>query len=216
MCTLADRVIVGNEYLKKYASQFSNDVVIIPSTVSLNEYKSKDLLKDRICIGWTGSFSTIKHFKTVIPALETIKKKYGQKVYFKVIGDPTCSFPDLNIRGVEWQSKTEVEDLSELDIGLMPLPDNEWTKGKCAMKGLQYMALEIPTIMSPVGVNSEIIQDRENGFLASTAEEWVKKLSLLIEDEELRKRVGKAGRKTVEADYSVEVNKEKWLRAFSF
>ncbi len=98
----------------------------------------------------------------------------------------------------------------------MPLPDNEWTKGKCAMKGLQYMALEIPTIMSPVGVNSEIIQDRENGFLASTAEEWVKKLSLLIEDEELRKRVGKAGRKTVEADYSVEVNKEKWLRAFSF
>lgn len=84
------------------------------------------------------------------------------------------------------------------------------------MKGLQYMALEIATIMSPVGVNSDIIRDGENGFLASTTEEWVEKLSQLIEDEDLRKKIGKAGKKTVEKDFSVDANKDKWLKAFKF
>ncbi|MEQ8629793.1 glycosyltransferase family 4 protein [Ekhidna sp.] len=216
ICRIADRVVVGNEYLKRYASQFNDDIQIIPSTIDLEKYQAKKISSDKVCIGWTGSFSTIKHFETVLPALEKIKKLFSEQVYFKVIGDPTYAFQPLDIKGVKWNSETEAEDLAELDIGLMPLPDNEWTKGKCAMKGLQYMALEIPTIMSPVGVNSDIIQDGENGFLASTTEEWVEKLSILIEDAELRKRMGRAGKKTVENYFSVEANKDKWLKAFQF
>ncbi|MEO1254168.1 MAG: glycosyltransferase family 4 protein, partial [Bacteroidota bacterium] len=217
ICKLADRVIVGNKYLADFASQYCNDVRIIPSTIDFDSYQEVHTKEnERVCIGWTGSFSTIKHFETVLPALEEVKQKFGERIYFKIIGDPTFSYEPLNIQGVEWKSETEVKDLSELDIGLMSLPDNEWTQGKCAMKGLQYMALEIPTIMSPVGVNSDIIEDGTNGFLASATEEWVEKLSLLIEDPKLRKKMGQAGKMTVEKDYSVEANKEKWLKAFRF
>ena len=216
ICSLVDRIIVGNEYLKAYASNLNQDVQIIPSTIDFEKYQRGNNSSKSTCIGWTGSFSTIKHFETITPALEIVKKKYGEQVYFKLIGDPTYSNSKLQITGQKWEASSEAEDLSELDIGLMPLPDNEWTKGKCAMKGLQYMALEISTIMSPVGVNSDIIKDGSNGFLASNTEEWVEKLSLLIEDDELRKKMGKAGKVTVKESFSVEANKEKWLDAFRF
>jgi len=94
------------------------------------------------------------------------------------------------------------------------LPDDEWTKGKCGLKGLQYMALAIPTIMSPVGVNTEIIQEGENGLLASTTEEWVAKISLLIESESLRKEIGNAGKLTVESKFSIHVNQSLYLKLF--
>lgn len=212
---LADHVIVGNQYLKQYALQFNTNIAIIPSTIDFGKYREiLPTKKERICIGWTGSFSTVKHFETIVPVLLKVKKKYDSQVYFKLIGDPSYRNKSLEIEGIRWNASSEAEDLAELDIGLMPLPDNEWTRGKCAMKGLQYMALEIPTIMSPVGVNADIIQDGENGFLASSTEEWVEKLSLLIEDPDLRRKIGKAGRKTVEKDFSVDANKGKWLQVF--
>lgn len=215
ICRLADQVIVGNAYLAKYASHYNQNVTIIPSTIDFSHYVYKEQeQKEKVCIGWTGSFSTVKHFNTIMPALEIIKEKYEEDVYFKLIGVPSFVNKKLGLKGIPWKSETESKDLSELDIGLMPLPDNEWTRGKCAMKGLQYMALEIPTIMSPIGVNADIIKDGENGFLASSTEEWVEKLSLLIENPTLRKKMGKAGRKTVEASYSVEANKDLWLKAF--
>ncbi len=216
ICSIADRVIVGNQYLRNFAKAYNEETSIIPSTIDFQKYVKNSNPHDSICIGWTGSFSTLKHFETVIPALEVINQKFENKVYFKIIGDLKFSHPSMNVKCVRWQSETEAHDLSEIDIGLMPLPDNEWTRGKCAMKGLQYMALEIPTIMSPVGVNSDIINDGENGFLAGTIEEWVEKISLLVEDKELRNKVGKAGKLTVVKEYSVEANKDKWLRAFQF
>ena len=114
----------------------------------------------------------------------------------------------FRLKFVEWKQSSEIEDLSQIDIGIMPLPDNEWAKGKCGFKGLQYMALEIPTIMSPVGVNTEIIQDRKNGFLASNKNEWISKLSALIESKELRESLGKNGRKTIEKKYSITNHKD--------
>ncbi len=215
ICTLADLVIVGNEYLAGYAGKYNRNVKIIPSTIDFSEYL-QDTRQDKgkVCIGWTGSFSTIKHFETILPSLALIKEKYGDNIYFKLIGDPHYLHEGLGIHGVPWNPSTEAEDLSELDIGIMPLPDNEWTKGKCGMKGLQYMALGIATIMSPVGVNKDIIKDGVNGFLAASHEEWVEKISLLIEDADLRKKIGKAGRETVKKDFSVEANKDKWLEAF--
>jgi len=110
-----------------------------------------------------------------------------------------------------WNKDTEIEDLSEIEIGIMPLPDNDWAKGKCGLKGLQYMALGIATIMSPAGVNNDIINNERNGFLASNEQEWFEKLSTLIENRELSKTIGQNGRQTVVDRYSVEANLSKYL-----
>lgn len=206
----ADLVIAGNTYLADYAKPFNKIVVIIPTTIDTSVYqKNESFNKDKICIGWIGSKTTIKHFEFAIPFLLEIKNKYAEKVYFKVIGDGSYHNEMLDIKGIIWKKETEIHELSELDIGIMPLPDDEWTKGKCGCKGLQYMALEIPAIMSPVGVNKEIISDGHNGFLADSKEEWVMKLSRLIDSEILRIHIGKNGCKTVKEKYSM--NSQKFL-----
>lgn len=210
----AHLVIAGNEYLASYARNYNPRVIIIPSTIDTDKYTTKEIVaKENIVIGWSGSFSTIAHFESAVEALQVLKNKYGSRLSFIVIGDPTYYNEPLSIKGVPWNAATEVEDLHRFDIGIMPLPDDEWTRGKCGMKGLQFMAAGIPTVMSPVGVNKEIIQDLENGFLAVTAEEWVEKLSLLIESAELRKKFSINGRKTVEEKYSVNANQGKYLEA---
>lgn len=213
---IADIVFAGNEYLRQYALKFNKNVVIVPTTIDTEEYQRVNIpdRKDAVCIGWSGSITTIQHFEFAIPALEIIHKKYGDRVRFQVIGDGNYSYEPLGIQGIPWKKDTELKDLSEIDIGLMPLPDDEWAKGKCGLKGLQYMALEIATIMSPVGVNTEIIQHGKNGYLASTTEEWVEVISKLIESEELRKKIGSAGRQTVVEKYSVEANKNLYLESF--
>jgi glycosyltransferase involved in cell wall biosynthesis len=213
---ISDLVIAGNAYLKNYAINFNKNVIVIPTTIDTDEYKRKEKVKsDKVVIGWSGSITTIQHFEYAINVLKILKRKYADKIEIKVIGDAHYANEELGIKGIGWNKKTEIDDLCLFDIGIMPLPDDEWAKGKCGLKGLQYMALEIPTVMSPVGVNSEIIQDGENGFLASAEKEWVEKLSLLIESAELREKLGKAGRKTIVEHYSVAANKHKYLQAFN-
>ncbi|MFC2086277.1 glycosyltransferase family 4 protein [Bacteroidota bacterium] len=213
---LSHMIFAGNQYLANYASQFSTNFKIIPTTIDTSYHKKNKLQKsDQICIGWTGTSTTLEYFNIILQALKEVYKNYHKKVYFKVIVDTDYVEPDLNLISAKWKLDTEIDDLSEIDIGIMPLPDDEWAKGKCGLKGLQYMALEIPTIMSPVGVNTEIIQDGINGFLASTDEEWTDKLSLLIDSLELRKKIGAAGRKTVLEKYSFESQKDNYLKYFS-
>jgi glycosyltransferase involved in cell wall biosynthesis len=212
---LAAMVFAGNQYLANYASQFNKNIKIIPTTIDTEEYKP--IYKNNngtVCIGWSGSITTIKHFEYAIPFLIVIKKKYGDKVYFKVIGDDDYINDELGIKGVAWKKEDEIKELSSINIGIMPLPDDEWAKGKCGLKGLQYMSLEIPTIMSPVGVNTEIIQDGVNGFLANTEEEWITKISKLIESSSLRAQLGKNGRKTVIDRYSFQSQKQYYLQYF--
>jgi glycosyltransferase involved in cell wall biosynthesis len=210
-------VFAGNEYLADYAKQYNMNVVIVPTTINTDEYLPNHNYQngDRICIGWSGSFSTIVHFMTCLEALKLIKEKYGDKVYFKVIGSEDYHNEELGIKGLPWRKETEIKDLQEINIGIMPLPDDEWSKGKCGLKGLQYMALGIPTVMCPVGVNRKIINDGENGFLASDANEWVDKLSMLIDSKELRQKLGQEGRKTVVSSFSVEANKNLYLKYFN-
>ena len=211
----ADLVFAGNNYLADFAKQFNKHVVIVPTTIDTEVYKPVvKMPKDKVCIGWSGSVTTIEHMETKMQALKAIKNKYGDKVYFKIIGDEKYYSEDLKTQGLPWKKETEVEEMTEFDIGLMPLPDTEWAKGKCGLKGLQYMALGIPTIMSPVGVNAEIITDHVNGLLAYTNEEWVDKLSLLIDSFDLRQLLGTAGRKTVEANFSVHANRKLYLHYF--
>lgn len=213
---LSDMIFAGNRYLADYAEKYNDDVHVIPTTIDTDYHKGDVNKRERnkFCIGWTGTNTTIQHFEYALPVLKRIKEKFKDKVYFKLIGETNYYNEQLKLKGVKWNVSSEIEDLQEIDIGIMPLPDDKWTKGKCGFKGLQYMALEIPTIMSPVGVNTEIITDGENGFLARTEDEWFDKLSLLIESKELRAQFGKAGRKTVIEKYAVDSNKEKYLACF--
>ncbi|MES2566244.1 MAG: glycosyltransferase family 4 protein [Bacteroidota bacterium] len=219
-------VIAGNSFLAAYAKQFNKNVIIIPTTIDTNFHQPKDIVLDsartdktrldnKIVIGWSGSISTIKHFELVIPALKEIQKKYPGKTEIHVVGQGSYSHPQIEIISKNWSAETEVDDLNYFDIGIMPLPDDEWVKGKCGLKGLSYMACGVATIMSNVGVNSEIITHGENGFLASTELEWVDYLSQLIENADLRHKMGKAGRETVVKNYSVNANKDKYLEVLN-
>lgn len=213
---MAKIVTVGNEYLANYARQYNKNVRIIPTTIDTQEYQAiphDDL--GYVTIGWSGSITTIQHFQQAVPALTRIKAKYGDKVRISVIGDGNFKMPELGIVGEPWRKATELSDISAMDIGIMPLPDTEWAKGKCGLKGLQYMAMSVATIMSPVGVNTDIIQHGENGMLASTDDQWFDCLCQLIEQPELRKKLGQNGRNTVLEKYSVEANKAKYLEVFA-
>lgn len=215
LISMADLVFAGNHYLAEFAHHYNDKVVIIPTTIDTDEYKPVPFRDAAtVCIGWSGSITTIRHFEMAVPVLKALKEKYGNRISYKVIGDGNYKNAELGISGIAWNKEKELEELAAIDIGIMPLPDDEWAKGKCGLKGLQYMALGIATVMSPVGVNTEIIQDGENGMLASSTEEWIAKLSLLIEDSQLRKKCAENGRKTVEEKYSVKSMQEVYLNHF--
>ncbi len=201
ICRISSHVMVGNPYLADYARQVNDKVTIIPTTIDTEKYqpiKARDT--SPLVIGWTGSYSTVQHLDTLRGAL----KKLGSLESFRlrVIGTPTYKIEGLETEAMLWRADTELEDLGAIDIGVMPLPDDNWSKGKCGLKALQFMALGIPTVCSPVGVNTDIIQDNENGLIAATEDEWVEKLSALLKSRELRQRLGSAGRKTVVERYS--------------
>jgi len=214
---LSNLVLAGNQYLANHSLQYNKNVAVIPSTIDLNYYQvppKAHTNTQTVTIGWSGSLTTIEHFKVILPVFKQLQQKYGNRIAFKVFGCPEYSNADLGITGIKWTPQNEVEQIASFDIGIMPLPDNEWTRGKCGMKGLQYMALEVAAVMTAVGVNTEIVTDGVNGFTASTNEEWFNKLSLLIEDAELRRSFGKAGRKTIEERYSCQALNTSYVRYF--
>ena len=216
--SISDMVFAGNKYLANYASYYNSNIKIVPTTIDTEEYKrypSSRRTDGKIAIGWTGSITTIKHFEFAIPILTKLKEKYGDKLVIKVIGDKNYVHKDLDIKGQGWSKENEISELSSFDIGIMPLPDDEWTKGKCGLKGLQYMALGIPAIMSPVGVNTEIIKDGVNGFLADKEAEWVEKISFLIDHEKERNQMGDEARKTILEHYSKDSEKGNYLKYFN-
>ena len=204
-CRLAAHVMVGNPYLAEYARQFNQNVSIIPTTIDTDKYKPVNIedASGPVVIGWTGSHSTVQHLDTLRSALAKLSQR--ESIRLRVIGTPNYQIEGVEFETIMWRSETEVEDLSAVDIGIMPLPDDNWARGKCGAKALQFMAMGIPTVCSPVGVNTDIIQDNENGLIANSEDEWIEKLSLLIRSRELRARLGKAGRQTIEQRFSAAV-----------
>src|SRR5215208_970562 len=202
ICRIASHVMVGNPYLADYARQVNDRVTVIPTTIDTEKYRVPERTEKTgpPVIGWTGSYSTVQHLDTLRRALKKLAEKESFRL--RVIGTPTYECPPVDVEAMPWRADTELEDMSEIDIGMMPLPDDRWSKGKCGLKALQFMALGIPTICSPVGVNTDIIKNDQNGFIAGTEDEWVDKLSRLIRSQELRQRLGQAGRATVEQKYS--------------
>lgn len=208
---MSNRVITGNSYLADFALKFNNDVQIIPTCVDTDKYYPESKKhSNKLIIGWIGSTTTINFLKMMDKVFAVLSKKFSN-VTFKIVGGDFSLDGVPNIISKRWSLGEEVRDLRTFDIGIMPMPDNDWTKGKCGFKAILYMSMGIPCVCSPVGVNKEIISDGINGFLADTENDWIRKLSLLIENPGLRIKMGLAGRKLIEEKYSVKVNVSKFL-----
>jgi glycosyltransferase involved in cell wall biosynthesis len=201
---MSRHVIVGNNFLKLYASRFNPHVTVIPTVIDTDRYKPrKDYsLHGKLNIGWIGLAYNLPYIQELLGTLYKLRREFVEFV-FTIIS--SRRFPIYGIEAIfrAWSYDNEVEEIKNLDIGLMPLPDDEWARGKCGLKVLQYMACGVPVVASPVGINREIIKDGENGFLAATGNEWLEKLFLLACDEKLRRRLGRKGRETVEKNYSL-------------
>jgi glycosyltransferase involved in cell wall biosynthesis len=194
-------VIVGNEELAEYARAHNPHVTIVPITIDTDEYRPAPPRAAAVpTIGWSGSHSTVPHLDTARLVLQELART--RQFELRVIGAPSYALDGVTVSAQAWRADSEVADLQRFDIGIMPLPDDPWVSRRTHLKVRQYMGLGIPCVVSPLGVNRELIEDGVNGFLASTREEWVAKLGRLVDDPALRARIGAAGRKTIEERYS--------------
>lgn len=219
ICKWSYVVSCGNRFLCDFASSFNRHVVLNPTTIDTENLHKPDsdaniLRSNKIIIGWTGTHSTLKYLDPIIEVIQSLEVKYPEAFSFMVIADKEPLFKVKSLLFVPWCKKTEVKDLKKFDIGIMPLEDDLWAKGKCGFKALQYMALEIPAVVSPVGVNNLIIDHEKNGFLAHSSADWYNHLCALIENSEKRKKIGKEGRKKIIQFYSVQSNKINFLSLF--
>lgn len=205
ICRLSNQVTVGNEWLAGYARQFNENVTIIPSSVNTDIYVPKNKTANesgKTIVGWTGSSTSQTHLEMFAPTLKKLLEKH-KEIEIHVHSDRSPEFPDIPFVWHQWTPENEVEVISNFDIGIMPLPDDEWSLGKCSMKALLYMSLGISTVCSDVGMNREVITNGKNGFLAGSEADWFLSLDSLINDRNLRTKIGKAARETVLNRYSM-------------
>lgn len=200
-------VIAGNEYLKRCASRFSSSISVIPTCIDTDRYKRyrANDKADAVVIGWIGSHTTQVFLKDVQETLLSLLGKYEKLKIYLIGAKPNLMHHD-RVLIKNWSLGSELDDMNEFDIGIMPMPDTEWTRGKCAFKAILYMSLEVPVVASPVGVNRDIIKDGINGYLAGTNAEWEEKLMRLVDDACLRRSIGSAGRATAIRDFSLKAN----------
>ncbi len=221
ICGLARSITVGNEYLAGFARQFNPDVTVVPSSVDTSVYTpgperprggqtvgpfdrsfSSAQGPAATVVGWMGSSTSQTYLEPFAPLL---RRMVQQGLILRIISDRQPTDFDFPFEWKAWSAATEVEDLRGFDIGIMPLPDTEWARGKCAMKILQYMGVGVPSVGSDLGGNREVITDGVNGFLATSEDEWMEKILRLSHDQALARRLGGAGRERVLARYSAEV-----------
>jgi glycosyltransferase involved in cell wall biosynthesis len=206
-------VVAGNEYLAERAQMSgAARVEILPTVVDTVRYTPGfQSPKNHIKIGWIGSPTTAKYLSGIVEALQEICMTH-KNVCVDLVGAGNVNLKGVVFKSTEWSEETEVSQIQTFDLGIMPLPDTPWNRGKCGYKIIQYMACGIPAVGSPVGINSKIISNGRNGYLATTTEEWLHALETLIEDSKLRKVMGNNGRQLVEEKYSLESNKIKLIR----
>jgi glycosyltransferase involved in cell wall biosynthesis len=205
---MSKRIIAGNEYLLQYACRYNKNAIMIPSSVDTERYRPVHMNKagkDEVVIGWVGSETTKIFLYPLEDTFQELEKRY-KNIIFKIVGASFYSSRVKNVVNKNWRLEDEVLDLQSFDIGIMPMPDDEWTRGKCGFKAILYMACGIPVVASPVGVNTDIVEDGISGFFAKSTEEWVEKISVLIEDKALRESMGMRGREKIMAEYSLASN----------
>ena len=215
MVNASDHVIAGNEYLQQNTIPYTQNVTIIPSPIDISLYPQKTYSEksDNITLGWVGAHGSIHYLKKMKPIFETLGKK-NDKLRLKIVCDTFFDCENMVVDKKQWSEKDEVADIQSFDIGLMPLMDDPWSHGKCGLKILQCLATGVPVVCSPAGINKEIVEDGVHGFWANSQEEWIEKLEILINDHDLRRKMGMAGRERVIEHYSLKANAPRILKIF--
>jgi glycosyltransferase involved in cell wall biosynthesis len=205
LCRLSSLVVAGNEYLAAYARRHNPRVVVVPTSIDTDLYApiEREEGLGRVTIGWTGSATSLAYLETFSPVLRELLR--CRDVEIRVQSNRPPALPGVPVVWRQWAPETEVQEIRRYHIGIKPMPNDPWARGKCPMKELQYMALGVPAVCSAVGTSVEVIRDGENGFLAVSADQWLERLTRLVDDAVLRRRIGFAGRQTVEQRYSVGV-----------
>jgi glycosyltransferase involved in cell wall biosynthesis len=199
-------VMAGNAYLGERATVAgARRIEIVPTVVDIDHYRVRSGFAglSRPAIGWIGTPSTwAEYMEPILPMLNDLAYRHAARLMSVGAGKAADIYPQ--VENVPWSEETEVARIQEMDIGIMPLNDSPWARGKCGYKLIQYMACGVPVVASPVGVNSEIVEHGVNGFLASTEEEWRKAIGALLSNTDLRSCMGDAGRRKVEQNYSIQ------------
>lgn len=207
-------VIAGNDYLAQRAYRAgASRVEILPTVIDLGHYAITPQPHNTIfTIGWIGSRSSAAYFNEIRPALQALCQCANIRI--RTVGAPTFALEGVPLEAKSWCETTEVQELQQFDVGIMPLRDSPWERGKCGFKLIQYMACARPVIGSPVGVNTQIIEHGVNGFLATSTSEWIQAVQRLMHDPTLRQRMGAAGRAKVEEHYCLQVTAPKLAQLF--
>ena len=207
-------VIANSSHIRDYALQFNKNVWQVPSVVDTDIFVYRPFPEnlEKVCVGWSGSPTTLKNLKLIEKPLQKLSAKNISDLHF--IGGTDFGLQDVKYTAQKWNAETEVEDLRRMQIGLVPLPNNGWNGHKFIMKTAQYMALGIVPIGTPMASNPEVIRHGENGFLAATDDEWVEYLTILVKDSKLRNRMLVEAAKDAQAKYSLEANAPKVIEAF--
>jgi glycosyltransferase involved in cell wall biosynthesis len=210
----SDVVTVGNQFLKEEVLKANGkkEVSLIPTCIDTDLYPKKKKASDtgEFILGWIGTKGNLKYLKRLEPVFKTIGQRFSQ-VRLKIVSNDFIESPSLPVIRKTWRLEDENEDLISFDVGLMPLGDDLWSRGKCGLKIIQYLSVGVPAVCTPVGINRDIVKDGQNGFWASTPDEWIGRLTQLIEDPDLRRNMGLHGMDTVEKEYSLAVTSEKFL-----
>ena len=212
----ADLILAGNDYLAGRARVNSaRQIEIFPTVVDTGKYIKIKVRKDDVfTIGWIGSPGTAKYLYLIRDAFKKVFD--GGGVNFSFVGAGELMFDEFQYSNIKWDETTEVKEISKFDVGIMPLPDDSWEKGKCGLKLIQYLSCGIPVIGSPVGVNDKIIEHGINGFKANSTEEWVKYFMILKNDSALREKMGNEGRNFIIKNYSLTVNSKRLVSLFKY
>lgn len=208
-------VVVGNEFLAQFARRYNDAVTVIPTAVDTDRFKPRAVPSEskELVVGWIGSPTTFVYLEQLLPVLQEVAKTHPFRLKVSGSGRPV-NFPGVAVDVVPWSMADEVSLFNTCDIGVYPLPDDEWSKGKCGFKAIQCMACGVPVVAAAVGVNTAIIENGVNSFLASNAAEWVDMLRRLIADPALRARMALAGRRTIEERYSLRVTAPQLAHVF--
>jgi len=217
ICRMSYKVSAGNHFLAQYAKQVNSQSEVIPTTIDTDNYHNKFKMhtnKIPLVVGWTGTHSTLIQISQIEEQLGKLQNEIAFELLIICNADP--GFTKVNYSYHPWNAETEINDLLRFDIGVMPLRNTDWERGKCGFKALQYMSLGIPCIASDVGANSNIITHNVDGILISPEkpEDWIFHLRDLLQNTTKRKTLGDAGRKTVLDHFSVKSNTNKYLQLF--
>lgn len=202
-----DRIICGNNYLAEIYRQWNSDVIVLPTGIDTQRYCPTAIMANHndVVLGWIGTSSNLRYLQQIAPALAAVLKKHSNAI-LRVICDKAPNLPAIELSRVHyvpWSAEAEVAAIQSFSIGLMPLEDSPWSRGKCSFKMLQYMACGLPVVVSPVGMNSDVLKLGEIGYGATTLNDWVESLLHLIECDASRRRMGGNGRKIAESEFSV-------------